>query len=73
MEIGDRVKIIEVDEADIKCGINISDTGIIKTISGVATVLLDESYLGIHTCSPGGKEAYGRKVRFRKEQLEVIN
>ena len=73
MKTGDRVKIIQVDESDVKCGINISDTGIIEIISGIIVVLLDESYIGIHKCSPGGKEMYGRKVRFRREQLEVIN
>ena len=73
MKIGDRVKIIQVDEADVKCGINISDTGIIKRISGVADVLLDESYFGTHPCSSMIKEEYGRRVKFRKEQLEVNN
>ena len=73
MKTGDRVKIIQVDEADVKCGINISDTGIIKRISGVVDVLLDESYFGIHPCSSMIKEEYGRRVKFRKEQLEINN
>ena len=74
-EVGDRVVVIVIEQQDSECGISVGDTGIVYKIEddgSIASVKLDESYIGEHSSYSGDRcsSKCEREVAFLITQLE---